>query len=399
MTARTLLVVSAEMNVAGREAVDAGRWPRKDFFELQRTLDADVVDYGSVRSRPHRRLMRRVLGTAVTQATIAFTRHRAYDQIITDGEHTGIPLALLLRLSSRRPRHVTIGHLLSTPNKRRVFRWLRPQRRVDAVALHSSRQQEIATRELGIAASSAPLVPYGVDPDFWTSTAEPDSEPLICAVGLEYRDYPTLIEAVRGLPVRLVIAAGSHWSRHRDQAAGGDLPANVSVTSLDYEALRALYSRARFVVVPLREVANQAGITVILEAMSMARAVVVTATQGQRDAVRGRMVTAAGISAELHGGPQAFGVGGRIAEEETGLYVPPADPAALRRAITHLLARPEEATRMGLAGRRLVEAEMSLDRFVERLAALAGGATHAANGRVRRSGTPVATLRAASGRE
>ncbi|MFN8557682.1 MAG: hypothetical protein U0531_10155 [Dehalococcoidia bacterium] len=44
---------------------------------------------------------------------------------------------------------------------------------------------------------------------------------------LEYRDYATLMLAVRHLSTRVVIAAGSRWSRHRDAARGADLPPNV----------------------------------------------------------------------------------------------------------------------------------------------------------------------------
>lgn len=371
MNDRTLLVVSARVDGAAREAVAAGRWPRKDFLELQAALNADVVDYGSVASSGGRRLLSRVLGVPAMQAWAAFAQRRAYDRMITDGEHVGIPLALLLRLSRRRVRHVTIGHLLSTRSKRWVFRRLRPQRRIDAIALHATLQRRIATTELDIPAASTHLVPYGVDSRFWFSAGGPDTEPLICAAGLEYRDYPTLIEAARGLPVRLVIAAGSRWSRHRDRSVRDRLPANVSMTSLDYAALRDLYRRARFVVVPLRQVENQAGVTTILEAMSMSRAVVVSATRGQRDAVRGRMVTAGGIGPELCGGPGGIGVRGPAAAAETGLYVPPGDPAALRRAIRYLLEHPTEAERMGRAGRRVVEEAMNLDQFVRSLAALA----------------------------
>jgi glycosyltransferase involved in cell wall biosynthesis len=146
------------------------------------------------------------------------------------------------------------------------------------------------------------------------------------------------------------------------------------VTRLDYLELRELYARSRFVVVPLYPVLNQAGITTMLEAMAMGKAVVVTATPGQQDVIRGRKFTAAGPRGELMGGPAAFGVTGPLAEAETGLYVPPRDPAALRSAIQFLLNNPTAAARMGTAGRQLVEEQMSLDLFVGRLAGLIRGA-------------------------
>jgi glycosyltransferase involved in cell wall biosynthesis len=53
-----------------------------------------------------------------------------------------------------------------------------------------------------------------------------------------------------------------------------------------------------------------------------------------------------------------------------GLYVPPGDAPALRSAIDRLIANPEEAARMGRAGRALVERNHTLDGYVARLAGI-----------------------------
>jgi hypothetical protein len=169
-----------------------------------------------------------------------------------------------------------------------------------------------------------------------------------------------------------VIAAASHWSPHKNNATG-DVPENVEVTSLNYTDLRELYARSAFVMMPLRDIDNQAGITVILEAMAMGKALVVTASRGQRDVVRGRLCNADGPHGEPVHGPAPFGVTGELAEAETGLYVPPGDAAAMRAAVQYLLDHPEEAARMGANGRRLVEQHMNLDLFTERVAAIVRG--------------------------
>lgn len=57
------------------------------------------------------------------------------------------------------------------------------------------------------------------------------------------------------------------------------------------------------------------------------------------------------------GGTREAVEGGR-----TGLLVPPGDPAALAAAIRTLIERPQEARRMGAAGRSRVEAEFSAER-------------------------------------
>jgi glycosyltransferase involved in cell wall biosynthesis len=163
---------------------------------------------------------------------------------------------------------------------------------------------------------------------------------MICAVGLEFRDYPTLIEAVRGLDVELIIAAASPWSKRPDSTADQAIPANVTVRRFSQFELRQLYADSQFVVMPLYNVDFQAGVTAILEAMAMERAVICSQTPGQTDV---------------------------IVDGETGVYTPVGDPAALRAAIQGLLDDPQAAARLGAQGRTLIENRMSLDRYVERL--------------------------------
>lgn len=57
-----------------------------------------------------------------------------------------------------------------------------------------------------------------------------------------------------------------------------------------------------------------------------------------------------------------------IEDGVTGIYVPPGDPAALREALRRVLARPDEAARMGRAARTFVEQKANLDLFVDRIA-------------------------------
>jgi glycosyltransferase involved in cell wall biosynthesis len=89
----------------------------------------------------------------------------------------------------------------------------------------------------------------------------------------------------------------------------------------------------------------QAGITAVLEAMAMGKAVVLTRTRG--------MVSA-----------------GLIRHGEEGLYVPPGDPRALREALTHLWENPSEAERMGRRGRAAIEERFTLDHLVAGLASV-----------------------------
>lgn len=346
----------------------AGTAPRKDYLLLAEATGGAILYRDAVRSRGLSRVAARVLGVSVGQAVLAFLRRREYDTIFTDAENIGLPLALLFKLARVRRRHVMIAHLPSTRWKRWCFRLLHVESHIDVIIVHASRQQWILERQLGVPAAQIALLPYGVDTTFWQPTPAADGL-LVCSAGLEFRDYPTLIEAVHGMAVDVVIAAASHWSRRRNEAQDVPLPPNVSVTALDYARLRDLYAHARVVVVPLHDVEFQAGITTILEAMAMAKPLVVSLTRGQRDVVRGP----AGLPATGNAGYVA-GFGALEAEAgavgQTGVYVPPGDAEALRAALQGLLDDPAQARELGEQGRRLVERVMSLDQYVARLAAL-----------------------------
>ena len=55
-----------------------------------------------------------------------------------------------------------------------------------------------------------------------------------------------------------------------------------------------------------------------------------------------------------------------VIEGETGLLFPYGDAEALSKKITWLLERPDEMTRMGLAGRRRIEENFTIEKFIEK---------------------------------
>jgi glycosyltransferase involved in cell wall biosynthesis len=367
---RVLFVVTADVD-AGRAAAAKGG-PRRDYLALADGLGADMLDRPAARRHWLGRVVERFFGIAAAQAAVAFARRDQYDAILTDGEHIGIPLALLLKLVGSRKAHVTIGHRITASKKRGFFKWLRVQSHISRIALHSQRQYDLALEDLGLSSDKLALIPYQADTTFWTPQPDIPEQRLICSAGLEFRDYPTLVQAVEGLDLRVVIGAASHWSKRRNTADEAETPSNVQVDKFDYTALRKVYAEAALVVVPLEDVDFQAGVTTILEAMAMAKPVIVTHTAGQTDVVEDRRTLTRGA----HPRQRPAGLMRRVAEtagidiEPNGFYVPPSDPGALRRAIEYLLERPDERARLGAAGRRTVERLASLELYVGRLCAL-----------------------------
>jgi len=343
---KTLLLIPSVLKRGIEVEVASDRHPRMDYDalaeEMRRRAGAvDLLDYGAVDSASEAsvRLIRRLAGRDAALAWMGFRRRRDYQAIFTNGENVSIPLALLLRSAPRRPGHVTIGHRLSTGKKRLFFTRLKAHRQIDTIFVYARTQHEFAEERLGIPAAQIPLIPFHADERFYRPLPNiPTNENQICAAGLEWRDYPTLIEAVRGMPdLSVKLAAASPWSKHADETANRALPAHVTARRYAYDELRTLYAASSFVVVPLYENDFQAGVTTILEAMAMGKAVIATRTTGQTDV---------------------------LIDGETGLYVAPGDVEGWRAAITRLRSDPALRERLGRNGRRWVEQNAGLDRWV-----------------------------------
>ncbi len=356
---RTVILVTSppgqpSVDELAREA-EAGKRPRKDYVELARLLDAEVIDrhYMRERATPTARIVARRAGLAAGQVAEAFLRRDRFAPVVAWADRFGLPLALLFKLARFRPDVVLISHIVSTPKKAVFLKTLNVQSHLSAI-VGRARQMEIAAERLGVPESKLYVERQPVDERFWHPDGRP-TENLACAVGAESRDYRTLIEAARDLPLALEIAVGSagvapaetarRISGIASAAAPTGLPANVRFSSPSLFELRDLYARSRFVVVPVEDVDYDAGSTVLTEAMAMGKAVIATRTPG---------------------------LAGFFEHGTHGLFVPPGDPEALRAAMTRLSDDAEEAQRMGAAARALVEERHSLDARITRLATIIG---------------------------
>jgi glycosyltransferase involved in cell wall biosynthesis len=284
-----------------------------------------------------------LLPTVASRVLEGYRVRRRYDAVVSWADRIGLPFAALLKVTGTRIPYVAILLWISKPKKARLLRQVHSH--IDRLFIPSPRQRQIAIERLGVPASKVVAIPWSVDSQFWRPLGMPAD--LVCAVGSEMRDYPTLIEAMRGLPMRCHLAAGttrevtSPWVGAI--GAAGGLPPNVTVGKLPFSELRMLYARSRLVTVPLLPTDNDNGVTTILEAMAMGKAVVCSRTEGQV---------------------------GVVVDGETGLYVPPGDPRALREAIRYLWDHPDVADRMGRAGRARVLAHYRFDDFVSRVKAV-----------------------------
>ncbi|MES2464306.1 MAG: glycosyltransferase family 4 protein [Armatimonadota bacterium] len=256
---------------------------------------------------------------------------------------TALAVALLrkLRTSNRRSGFVAVGPILKGPLLRilPLIRWLLGE--ADKIVCFSLAECEAQARLLGL-----PRERFVFLPTAWES--EPtamDDEGYVLALGHSSRDYATLLEAVRGTDVPVIIAA-----KEAANLGGAILPPNVTGRyRTESEETNRLVGGARLHVIPLHDSAHSAGQSVLLRAMAKGKAVVVTDTAGVRDYVQ---------------------------DGETAVLVPAGDAMALRAALLRLWGNSEERQRIGKNAARIQRQDFSFPHFTRSLVAVAEEVVH-----------------------
>jgi glycosyltransferase involved in cell wall biosynthesis len=330
-----LMLVSADAGPELRAEERAGVRPCPEYLRLENRHGVELLDWSRLAGGPHRRSV--ALSLRHVDAALAEVPNA--DVVFSDGEHVGIPMALALRAKRCTTPHLVIGHHLASARKAPIVRWSKAHRKMDRVLVHSPNQIDLLHRRLGFSLRQLHLVPYGVDTEYWAPGPRREEVDLVLSTGREHRDHQTLVDAVDGTARLFVTDSSAHSPRARRRGPQA-WPEWVERRSLSHVDLRQRYERAAIVVVPVLPTAFPFGITSLLEAMAMAKAVVVSDTDGLRGIVE-------------HG--------------RTGLVVPPGDPSAMQRAVRELLADADAREALGQSARTAVLERFSLDQFVDEL--------------------------------
>jgi glycosyltransferase involved in cell wall biosynthesis len=190
-------------------------------------------------------------------------------------------------------------------------------------------------------------VGWGVDPDFYPLL--PYDPQFIFSCGIANRDFATQAEALSKVPFRIICPGaqqGVTWPANAEVRDGGagwhtDGKKKFSVQDL----IRDNYAQAAaslVIIKPDPEALTANGFTNMLEGMALGRPLIVTRTGA--------------MPGELD-----------VEKLGCGLFVPPENPAALDEAMTWIMANPDKAQEMGMAGRQLCEHHYHLSTFASRL--------------------------------
>jgi glycosyltransferase involved in cell wall biosynthesis len=269
----------------------------------------------------------------------------ASDAVFSTVDTVGIPLVLLARAGVlRRPLVYTAVGLperlvqLRGAFARRLY--AAALRRSRALVAYSAVEAEWLRSWIGPGGPPVVFVPFGVDVDAFRPVADASPAVDVVSVGADpQRDFELLAAVASRRPelsFRLVTTA--------DRARSlGALPSNVALeTDLLLEDVRGRLGAARVVALPVRANTYSGATTVLLQAMAMARPVVVSRT----DAIARGYDLEDGINCRL---------------------VTPGDADELERALLETLAGAEAAVSLGLRARETIERSFSWERYTDAL--------------------------------
>lgn len=260
-------------------------------------------------------------------ASILFNGRRRYRYVYTfECGWLSFAIAFLQTVTMvHRPRHVILQFIMrerqptwSSRLKYAFMKWCFSS--VDLCVCSSRAECRYYEQAFGWPAAKLAYVPLHSDPRFLDLPVAEGA--YVIAAGRTFRDYATLTAAFRGEPTPLVVVAG------RNNTGLEQLTPNITVRyDVPGAELMDLLSKSMAVAVPLEPRDISIGQSVVLQAMSLGKPVIVTRVNGTED---------------------------YITDMVDGLFVPPHDPAAIRAAVDRLAGDPALRERLGRAARQRV---------------------------------------------
>jgi len=269
----------------------------------------------------------------------------AADLVFSTTDTVGIPVILLKRAGLLRPPLVYAA--IGLPERlvqlrgvvmRRLY--ASALRRAHTIVAYAEREAEWLRKWLGPGAPPVVFLPFGVDLKAFAPEPERAPEADVVSVGADPRRDFDLLAAVaaRHPELRFQIVATMDHVRSL-----GAPPPNVAIeTDVPLERVRDRLAGARVVALPVRCNSYSGATTVLLQAMAMAKPIVVSRTE-----------------AIERGYGLEDGVNCRLVE--------PGDAEQFERALVETTTGADAAVSLGLRARQTVERDFSWSRYTDAL--------------------------------
>ena len=240
--------------------------------------------------------------------------------LVTHGPRIATYAQLAMRVRRRRVHHIaytfSFTDLPTGLEHRLMSRWLKG---VDRFVCFSDMERRLYADHFDLDVDRFESQLWGVGEPTVEAGGSVVAGDYVCALGVQARDYETLVAAARSLPaIRFVLVALP------SALAGIERPANVELYSgISLARAMNILAFSRFTVLPLRGSRVPCGHSTIVPAMHLGKAVVAT---------------------------DSVGVSEYVVDGRNGVLVPPRDMPALRRAIDELYGNPAHAAELGRNG-------------------------------------------------
>jgi len=210
----------------------------------------------------------------------------------------------------------------------------------DRILCVSTLQEEVFPEILKIPKKKVTFFPLGVDSNFFKPENGEKTETFLLSVGSADRDDKLLLKLINDLPgVKLVstkkgVFEVKHPKYNKEQ--GEKIGDEIRVLNVSFKQLRDLYEKCMFVVIPILPTSDQpAGLTSLLEAMAMGKAVIIGKGLATHD---------------------------YVVDRESGVLVAPGEFKHLKDSILRLIDNKEVRNKIGRNARKRVEDKFTLEK-------------------------------------
>jgi glycosyltransferase involved in cell wall biosynthesis len=267
------------------------------------------------------------------------------DVVFSTVDTVGIPLVLLKRARLLQPPLVYVA--VGLPERlvqlrggavRRLY--ASALRGAHTIVTYAESEAQWLRAWLGPSTPPVVFIPFGVDVKAFSPRDEPATQVDVVSVGADPRRDFDLLRDVASRQPELSFRIVATADRARELAS---LPANVALeTNVPLERVRDLLGGARVVALPVRSNSYSGATTVLLQAMAMAKPVIVSRT----DAIA-----------------SGYGLEDRV----NCRLVEPGDAELFERTLLETLRDADAAVSLGARARELVERDFSWERYTDAL--------------------------------
>jgi glycosyltransferase involved in cell wall biosynthesis len=291
----------------------------------------------------------KILGDLDQEVRLLLEKHD-YDIIYSANQGSTYLLAILRAIGLLKKAVVSIQHQSLKKNIWSLLFIKFILSRYDRLFCLSDGIRNHLIKEFNIPDKKLHLLEWGIDLPFYKITNNDSlytkgEKSFILSAGRTYRDYKTLTKAFKNInyPLRIYSPPDPMFNKI-------DYTSNIQVFThyISWQEILAEHAKAYAIAIPLdntqpKSYIHAIGVTSLLDAMGMGKAVVMTRT----------------VEPCID-----------IEKEGIGIFVEQGDDKGWQEAISYLLEHPDETREMGKRGRRLCEDKYNLEVFTSRLSEL-----------------------------